>query len=134
MIRSLFAIVVAIILGLTAAKFVEGAGQALSGGGDNAGLLSNTHQLALVIGWGIGAFTAAISAMLIAGRWAPLGGLAAGTIFLAAVIAQFSGGSAWYLWPLSAVSTALGGYAATRLLGATRIHPAQQEKYGLFDD
>lgn len=134
MIRSLFAIVVAIILGLTAAKFIEGAGQALSGDDNTAALLTNTHQFALVIGWAIGAFTAAISAMLIAGRWAPLGGLAAGTIFLAAIIAQLSGGGAWYLWPASACATALGGYAAIRLLGAGRTHPAQQKKYGLFDD
>lgn len=133
MIRSLFAIVVAVILGLTTAKFIEGGGQALINNSQQ-GVLSLTHQITLLIGWGVGAFIAAVCAMLIAGRWAPLGGLAAGTIFFAAIIAQLSIGAGWLLWGLSAVVSATGGYAAIRLLGATQTHPAQQKKYGLFDD
>ena len=138
MIRSLFAVVVGVILGLTAARFVEGAGFALAGGGQVAAQqaepLTVAHRAALVAGWGVGAFAAAASALLIAGRWAPLGGLAAGTIFLAAVIAQFEASLGWPVWLASALATALGGYAAIVLLGATQTHPSNRRQDGLFDD
>lgn len=133
MIRSLFAIVVAVILGLTTARFVEGAGRALAGV-ETAETLGAAHLAALVAGWGVGAFAAAASALLIAGRWAPLGGLAAGTIFLAAIIAQFEAAIGWPVLLGSALSTAVGGYGAIRLLGATRTHPANRQKDGIFDD
>lgn len=138
MIRSLFAVVVGVIIGLTTARFVEGAGLALAGGGQigpqQTAALTLGYQVVLVAGWGAGAFAAAASALLIAGRWAPLGGLAAGTIFLAAVIAQFEAGLGWPVWLASALATALGGYAAIALLGATRAHPSSRRKDGLFDD
>ena len=138
MIRSLFAVVVGVILGLTAARFVEGAGLALAGAGQVAAQqaepLTVAHRAALVAGWGVGAFAAAASALLIAGRWAPLGGLAAGTIFLAAVIAQLEASLGWPVWLASALATALGGYAAIALLGATQVHPSNRRQDGLFDD
>ena len=138
MIRSLFAVVVGVILGLTAARFVEGAGLALAGAGQVAAQqvepLTVAHRAALVAGWGVGAFAAAASALLIAGRWAPLGGLAAGTIFLAAVIAQLEASLGWPVWLASALATALGGYAAIALLGATQTHPSNRRQDGLFDD
>lgn len=138
MIRSLFAVVVGVILGLTAARFVEGAGFALAGGGQiaaqQADPLTVAHRVALVAGWGVGAFAAAASALLIAGRWAPLGGLAAGTIFLAAVIAQLEASLGWPVWLASALATALGGYAAIALLGASQTHPSNRRQDGLFDD
>ena len=138
MIRSLFAVVVGVILGLTAARFVEGAGLALAGDGlvaaQHAETLTAAHRIALVTGWGVGAFAAAASALLIAGRWAPLGGLAAGTIFLAAVIAQLETALGWPVWLASALATALGGYAAIALLGATQAHPSSKQQDGLFDD
>ena len=138
MIRSLFAVVVGVILGLTAARFVEGAGFALAGAGQVAAQqaepLTVAHRAALVAGWGVGAFAAAASALLIAGRWAPLGGLAAGTIFLAAVIAQLEASLGWPVWLASALATALGGYAAIALLGATQTHPSNRRQDGLFDD
>lgn len=139
MIRSLFAVVVGVILGLTAARFVEGAGLALAGAGQvaahqQAEPLTVAHRAALVAGWGVGAFAAAASALLIAGRWAPLGGLAAGTIFLAAVIAQLEASLGWPVWLASALATALGGYAAIALLGATQTHPSNRSQDGLFDD
>ena len=138
MIRSLFAVVVGVILGLTAARFVEGAGFALAGGGQiaaqQADPLTVAHRVALVAGWGVGAFAAAASALLIAGRWAPLGGLAAGTIFLAAVIAQLEASLGWPVWLASALATALGGYAAIALLSATQTHPSNRQRDRLFDD
>ena len=138
MIRSLFAVIIAVILGLTTAKFIEGGALALAGGGQGAAGRGEApgaaHQVALVAGWGAGAFAAAASALLIAGRWAPLGGLAAGTIFLAAVIAQFEASLGWPVWLASAVATGLGGWGAIRLLGASRTHPSNRRKDGVFDD
>ncbi len=149
MIRSLFAIVLAVILGLTTARFVEGAGLALAGearqtapaqaAGDDgrnadARVAGRAHFAALVAGWGAGAFAAALCALLIAGRWAPLGALAAGSIFLAALVAQVEAGLGWTVWIAAAPATALGGYAAIRLTGAGATHPANRRKDGLFDD
>ena len=138
MIRSLFAIVVAVVIGLTTAKFVEGAGLAMAGGAADAearaASASGAHFAALLAGWGLGAFAAALCALLIAGRWAPLGALAAGTMFLAAVIAQLQAGLGGAAWLAAAPATALGGFAAIRLTGASAVHPAERRRTGLFDD
>lgn len=135
MIRSFIAVIIATIIGLTAAKFVEGAGQAAAAGPDGAySAASAAYQGALIAGWGVGAFAAGLVAMLIGGRWAPLGGLAAGTIFLAAVIALLSAPFSWYALPGAAGATALGGFCAVKLLGAGLTLPSKNEKLHLFDD
>ena len=138
MIRSLFAIIVAVIIGLTTAKFVEGAGLAMVGGGAGDGAqgpsAGGAHFAALLAGWGLGAFAAALCALLIAGRWAPLGALAAGTMFLAALIAQLEAGLGGAAWLAAAPATALGGFAAIRLTGASAVHPANRKQTDIFDD
>ena len=135
MIRSFIAIIVSTIIGLTAAKFVEGAGQAAAAGPEGAyASASAAYQGALIAGWGVGAFAAALVAMLIGGRWAPLGGLAAGTIFLAAIIALLSAPLSWYALPGAAGATALGGFCAVKLLGASLAPPSKNKKLQLFND
>ncbi len=129
MIRSLFAVIVAVISGLGAAKLVEGAGVYFL----HAAPLSAAHQGLLIAGWLAGAFVSALIALLLGRRWAPLGGLAAASVFLAAFITLIANPLNWLLWPAAAIATALGGFAAIRLTGAQGSHPALRKKDGLFD-
>lgn len=138
MVRSLFAIIAATIIGLAAAKFTEGASQTILTGqtnGEPAGLDAaiTGRQFGLVFAWLVGAFVAALCALMIGRRWAPLGALAAATIFFSAVITIASFSLHWALWPLSAIATAAGGYAAIFLLGAKNDYPARQKKRKIFD-
>ena len=111
MIRSLFAVIFAVIAGLSAARLVEGAGVAVF----EIAPLSPAYQGVLVIGWLTGAFAAA-------------------SVFLAAFIALISNPLSWLLWPGAALATGLGGFAAVMLTGAKAAHPALRKKDGLFDD
>lgn len=129
MLRSLAAVIVAVIAGLAAAKTVEAGGAAIIG----AAPASGAYGAVLLVGWLIGAFIAALLALLIGRRWAPLGGLGAASIFLAAMITMFSNPLPWALWPGAVVATALGGYGAIRLTGAKTAHPDMKRKDGLFD-
>ena len=137
MLRSLIAVLVATIVGLTVSKFIEGAGLALLApppepGGETAGAPGGYGAL-LLAAWLVGAFTAALSALLIGRRWAPLGGLAAATVFLSAAIGLMSFPGGWILWPLSAIATAGGGYGAIRLLRATNKYPEKASSEKFFD-
>ena len=122
--------IAAILIGLTASRFVEGAAQAVGGASPE----SAAYEWSLVLGWTLGAFAAALTALLIGRRWAPLGVLAAATMFFAAAIALLSYSLSWFLWPASAAGTALGGYAAIRLLNARNAHPSRDGKKEFFDD
>lgn len=126
MIRSLIAIIIATLAGFASAKFVEGAGLTL--GGDAA------HAWALLAGWGIGAFIAALTALMIGQRWAPLGGLAAATVLLAAILALSGGAASIFMWPAAIGVIALGTYTAMRLTRAQMASPEPQPKTGLFDE
>lgn len=130
MIRSLFAVIVAVIAGLGAARLVEGAGAALL----DAAPMSPAYQGVLAAGWLVGAFVAAAMALLLGRRWAPLGALAAASVFLAAFIALIGNPLHWLLWPGAVLATALGGLAAVKLTGAKSAHPALRKKHGLFDE
>ncbi|MEM8771098.1 MAG: hypothetical protein AAGD92_05545 [Pseudomonadota bacterium] len=130
MLRNLLAIIVATIIGLSVAKFVEGA---FGGGVAPEEVASAIDQLGLVVGWFVGSFIAAVLALLVGKRWAPLGWLAAGTIFFAAIITLVSFPLSFLLWPASAAATAAGGFAAIKLLNAQTSHPGSENKNGLFD-
>ncbi len=128
MIRSLFSIILAVIIGLTAAKFIEGVGAAayppavpvdlndLEAVRAASGAFPTGYKLMLALGWGGGAFISAIIALALGRRWAPLGGLAAATIFFNSVITLLGMGLSWWLWPLSAAACAGGGVAALTIL------------------
>ncbi|WP_375202955.1 hypothetical protein [Hyphococcus sp.] len=130
MLRSLAAVIVAVIVGLAAAKTVEGGGAALLGAAPGAAV----YGALLLAGWLAGAFVAAALALIIGRRWAPLGALGAAAIFLAAVITLFSYPLSWLLWPGAIITTMLGGFAAIRLTGARKEHPDMRRKDGLFDE
>ncbi len=130
MLRSLAAVIVAIIGGLAAAKTVEGGGAALLGASPGA----TVYGLLLLTGWLAGAFVAGLLALVIGRRWAPLGVLGAAAIFLAAVITLFSYPLSWLLWPGAVMTTMLGGLAALRVTGARKEHPDMKRKHGLFDE
>lgn len=138
MLRSLGAVLIATFVGLTVSKFVEGAGQAMLGAApqidDGTFVVGNSYGAVVVVAWAIGAFAAACCALLVGRRWAPLGGLAAATVFFSAAIALMSFSLHWILWPISALATAGGGYAAIRLLRAEARLPEQKQKRAFFDD
>ena len=123
--------IAAVIVGLTAAKFVEAAG--LSALPDGAEPTGASYQVLLVAGWGLGAFAAALTALLLGRRWAPLAWLAAACMFFAAAITTATFALGWAVWPASAAVTALGGFAAVRLLRASNALPMKQRD-GLFHD
>ena len=129
MIRSLFAIIVSVIAGLAAAKFFEGGLLALMGEGTGA-----RYSLVLVMSWFIGAFVAAILALLIGRRWAPLGLLAAGTIYFSAFMSLLSSSLSWWVWPGAGVAAAAGGLLALRALGAGFEQPTNKTKQDVFPD
>ena len=118
MIRNLFAIIAAILIGFSLAKFIEGAV------GGSSGLLA---------GWFVGAFVATAIALLLGRRWAPLGILGAGTIFFSALIALIGAPASLLLWPGAVIATALGGWLALKVLGATNDQPQSGQKESLFD-
>lgn len=130
MIRSLIAVIIAVIAGFALAKTVEGAGAAMTGAAPGA----VAYDLVLLLGWLAGAFVAALLALAIGAKWAPLGAVAAGSILFGAVITLFSYPMDWFMWPGALAAAALGGYGAIRLAGARKEHPALTRKTGLFDD
>ncbi len=138
MLRSLGAVIVAVIIGLTAAKFVESAAAALLVG-DGARLgadigVSPAYQAILVFCWLVGAFVAAGASLLMGKRWAPLGWLGAATIFFSAMITLITFSLSWLLWPASLTATAAGGYVAVKLFNATRDYPASNTNRDVFSD
>lgn len=130
MIRSLIAVIIAVIAGFALAKMVEGGVAAATGAVPG----SAAYDVILLAGWLAGAFAAALIALLIGVKWAPLGAVAASSIFLGAVITLFSYPMSWFMWPGALAAAALGGYGAVRLAGARAEHPALRRKAGLFDD
>ncbi len=130
MIRSLFAVIVAVISGFTLARMIEGAGAGIIGATPQTG----AYDALLLTGWAAGAFAAALIALLRGRRWAPRGALGAASIFLGAAITLFSYPHGWLIWPGAVIATALGGYGAVKLTGAKAAHPQMRRKDGLFDD
>ncbi len=130
MLRSLAAIIAAVLAGLTVAKMVEGGVAALLGASPEAA----PYGVSLLAGWFAGAFVAGLLALIIGKRWAPLGGLGAAAIFLAAVITLASYPLSWLLWPGAVAAIGLGGYAAIRVTGAKKDYPETIRKTGLFDE
>lgn len=129
MLRSLFAVIVAVIAGLGAARFLEGGLAAISGAQGGAG-----YSFILAASWFFGAFVAALIALLIGRRWAPVGGLAAGTIFFSAFITMLPGTLGWWLWPMAAIATAAGGWLALRIGGAKAAPFSGAKKEDVFPD
>lgn len=130
MLRSLFAVIVAVIAGLTAAKLVEGGAAALFA----AAPISAAYQVILVSSWLAGGFVASLAALLIARRWAPVGLIAAASIFLSAAVALLSAPLSWLLWPGGALAVATGAFVAIKLTKATFAAPVLQSREQLFND
>lgn len=130
MIRSLFAVIAAVIAGFALAKLVEGGGAAVTGAAPGEG----AYDGLLLLGWFLGAFMAAVTAMVVGARWAPLGAVAAASLFLGAAVTLFSYPMSWFMWPGALLVTALGAYGAIRFTGAKSVYPARAPKTGLFDD
>ena len=129
MLRSLAAVIVAVIAGLALARFIEGGGAALM----QAQPQSITHHLLLALSWFAGAFSAGVIALLIARRWAPVGIIAASSIFLSAFAALLSAPLSWLLWPGAAAAVAAGAHLAIRTTKATFTAPVKRAKNGLFE-
>lgn len=130
MLRSLIAVIIAVVAGLACAKLVEGGGGALL----NAEQGTLAYSGLLGFGWGAGAFVASFVAMFGGKRWAPLGILSAAAILLGAVLTLLSAPMSWFMWPLAIVSPSVGGWGAIRLLNARMQHPDLKKRDGLFDE
>lgn len=128
MLRSLAAVIVAVIAGLALAKFIEGGGAAIL----KAEVHSAAYQILLMLSWFAGAFAAGVIALLIDRRWAPVGIVAASSIFLAAFMALLSAPLSWLLWPGAIVATAAGAHFAIRATKATFSAPVKRSNSGLF--
>jgi len=131
MLRSLIAVVAAVIVGLATAKFVEGAGQA-GLGLDAAAPDRTAYQLVLLAGWALGAFSAAATATLIGRRWAPLGWLAAASVLLEAGVTLIAFKLSLILWPAAVAAAGAGGYMATRLFRAEIAYPRKSGTRDVF--
>ncbi len=126
MLRNLVAVILATVIGLTVAKFIEG----LIGGGVAAGA---REFGGLVAGYFAGAFIAAAIALLIGRRWVPLGWLGAATILFASVITLATFSLPLLLWPLSAAACGAGGWLAVTLLKAEMQYRQGKQDETLFD-
>jgi len=143
MIRSLFGVLIAVLIGLTTAKFIEGMGAVSfplldAGAGDLEALKAAAakapvgYKLVLLASWAIAAFVSAIIALFISRKWAPIGWLAAGTIFFLAVMTLVGTPFGLWLWPASAIVTATGGWIAIKLLKATYVYPEKKDDNGFL--
>ncbi len=127
MLRSLFAVLVSVILGLSIAKFIEGGGISLMG--EERGL---SYSLLLLFSWFVSAFIASALAICIGRGWAPLGLLSALTIFFSAFMTLLSASLSWAMWPGAAVAAIVGGYLALRVTKARSEFPVMSSKDEYF--
>lgn len=136
MLRSLIAVIIAVIAGLASARLVERVGAVLFGVPPITENLevATSYQGVLVASWLAGAFVAALIALLIGRRWAPLGALGAASMLLSAVIALFSYPASWFMWPLALAVCVAGGYGAIKITGAHSARQSLVQKTGLFDE
>ena len=132
MLRSLFAVILAVLVGVATAQIVERVGVEAFASGDAGGAMSLAHQLVLVVSWGAGAFLAASLALLIGRRWAPLGWLTASSMLLLAVTSAVSSPQAVTLIVGGALSSLGAGFGAIKLWRATNVFPVKPTKPGLF--
>ena len=129
MLRTLAGVLAGTLVGLSVARFIEGAGAALMGFSLEPGAsFPLGFLLLLVFSWGAGAFCGCATALLIARRWAPVGGIAGASTMLLAVIVMASNGLAWWLWPLSTIVISGASMGAIHMLGAVQSRTPPQEE------
>ncbi|GAB4521511.1 MAG: hypothetical protein Kow00133_08520 [Amphiplicatus sp.] len=121
----MLAVIVAVIAGLAVARLVEAAGLALQAHENGP---AGFHAGALIAGWGLGAFVAAATAILIARRWAPVGWLAAATILFQAVMTLMNAALPIWAWPGAVLAAGAGGWAAIRLTKARHAPPTTRRE------
>lgn len=134
MLRSLAAVLFAIFVGLTFAKFIEGGLSAVleippaEAAPPERPAISGQLALVLAISWTLAAFASAMLALLLARRWAPLAWLSGATIFFNGLIVMVGAVTPWFLWALTIGGAVLGAYAAIRFLGAQYEMPTGKSK------
>jgi pimeloyl-ACP methyl ester carboxylesterase len=145
MLRSLAAIIFSVILGLAAAKMIEFVGMRIFPMPEDANMTDREtilyfwnvmpvgYKLFLVFGWIFGAFIAAMTALLIGKRWAPLGLLAAVTIGLQGTVTLFYYPAELWLWTLCISGVAAAAFLAVKLTNAVRVYPTKKT-VELFND
>ncbi|WP_425408661.1 hypothetical protein [Hyphococcus sp.] len=129
MLRSFIAVIVAVVAGLTTAKFAEGAGAGLL----NSAPPSGAYQIILLISWFAGAFIAGCVALIIARRWAPVGIIASASIFISAVAAMLASPMNWLVWCGAVAVTFAGSYISILITHARFSFPDKPAKTGLFE-
>lgn len=134
MLRSLLAVIAAVIAGLTVARFIEAGLSGVLPAHDNDTSLA--YYLALAGSWTAGAFTAAMTAILIGRRWAALGWLGASTMLFSAVMTILTAKLPWVLFPGAFLGAIAAAYIAVKITGANYQRPENKTApgQGLFDD
>lgn len=145
MLRSLAAIIFSVILGLAAAKMIEFLGLRIFPLPDGVDMTNREtvlyawqtmpvgYKLFLALGWTIGAFIAALTALLIGKRWAPLGLLAAVTIGLQGTLTLLYYPVELWLWPVTLLGVSGAAFLSLKVTGAAMAYPAKNT-VELFND
>lgn len=131
MIRSLFAIIIASVLGVALARFIESASYTAAGAPDAFTLARN---VGLAASWLAGAFVAAAIALLLGRRWAALGWLGAATMGLSAFIGMAGAHAPPLLWLVSLFAVGAGGWGAVKILRGVNEPPHLSKTKAPFDD
>ena len=146
MIRSLIAVLIAVFVGLTTAKFIEGVGTAAYPfqesvpAGDVDGLKAAAanapfgYKAILIAGWAVAAFVSALISLVIGKRWAPLGWLSSGLMFFLAIITLIGTPLGFWVLPAALIVTGGGGWLAIKLLKATNVYPVKNQADEFFHE
>lgn len=136
MLRSLLAIIIAVIAGLSVARFIEAATASFRKTASSLveSALPIDYQLTLVVGWFVGAAVASALALLMGRKWAPLGFLAGGTIFFSAIITILTFSLNWLIAAPAAIATASAAYGVHRLLKPQMDYPQGKAKSDYFSE
>lgn len=136
MLRNLLAIIIATLAGFVLIKNLEVLA-IVHFAIDVRGALRGDNSIYFIFAgiWFLGAFFAALIALIIGRRWAPLGIWAAATIFFSAVLALLRDNpEGIFMWFIAAAATATGGWLAVKLLKAKSAYPQAASREKIFDD
>lgn len=136
MLKNIGGVAVGVLAGAIVIYIFEGLGHMIFPGPegpdlkDPAALATHMDQIplgveiAVVIGWFAGTLAGGAAALVIARRWAPVAWIVAGTLFAMAAIAMIQIPHPIWIMIGAVIATALGGWGAVKLTGASYTPPA----------
>ena len=94
--------------------------------------MTYAEQLVFMVAWSVGAFAAALSALLLGRRWGALGIVSAATFLFQTIASLVYYPFSWWAWPLSIGLVVLSGLVPVRLLGDFNVHKKAEKNGSLF--